>query len=479
MKLNNSLFISSFYLSGIFLFIFTCCLAALEYTEITVLLCVIGTFIVARGIIKEKKQLFSLTLFFWIFSALYGLSVPVSIVLGGEIDDTFSFGNLTQNVNPFLVAYSLACMGFLLGQINWGRNDYQDIKVNSNIFNCEILARGAILSAFFASLFEIINLYRVGGINMLFIGKGAYQSVVGDLFLTLPSSSMYSICGIFIGMALAYCKLHDLHAKARRYLFIIILLLVPFLFCKILLGMRGALVSIVLMGIASYTAIIPLKKISWKLLLWILLIYLFLVFLYTNRGIVSLLLTNPDDFFSNAFDLERLSSNFNPGNSEFGAAFGNFCVFFEKYGTEFDKLFGLTYLQGLAIPIPSFLYPGDKPVQITYAFRDEFFSSWAQRSRIASTGFSSILEGYINGGFVGVLLVYFIWGKFLRLADYIRLKHTSTLGIILSSILADSCMVFSRTTFGDTLGSYLWEAFYALFIYSLVYFIRISLKLRK
>lgn len=477
MKQNNSLFIPSFYLVGIFLFIFTCCLAALEYTEITVLLCVIGTFIVAKGILKEKQQLFSLTLFFWLFSALYGLSVPVSIALGGEIDDTFFFGNLTQNINPFLIAYSLSCIGFLLGQINFGRNDYQDIKVNSNIFNFDILARGAMLSAFFASLFETINLYRIGGINMLFIGKGTYQSVVGDLFITLPSSLMYSICGIFTGMVLAYCKLHNL--KARKYFFIIILLLVPFLFCKILLGMRGALVSIFLTGMAGYTAIIPLKKISWKLLLWTLLIYLFLVFLVTNRGIVSLLLTNPGDFFSKAFDLERLSSNFNPGNSEFGSAFGNFCVFFEKYGTEFDKQFGMTYLQGLAIPIPSFFYPGDKPIQITYIFRDEFFSSWAQRSRIASTGFSSILEGYINGGFVGVLLVYFIWGKLLRVADYIRLKHTNTLGIILSSILADSCMVFSRAAFGDILSSYLWEAIYALFIYFLVYFIRISFKLRK
>lgn len=155
-----------------------------------------------------------------------------------------------------------------------------------------------------------------------------------------------------------------------------------------------------------------------------------------------------------------------------------FCVFFEKYGTEFDKQFGITYLQGLATPIPSFLYPGDKPVQITYVFRDEFFSSWAQRSRIASTGFSSILEGYINGGFVGVLLVYLVWGKLLRVADYIRLKHTNTLGIILSSILADSCMVFSREAFGDILSSYLWEAIYALVIYFLVYFIRISFKLR-
>lgn len=57
MKPNNCLFISSFYLVGIFLFIFICCLAALEYTEIAVLLCVIGTIIVAKGILKEKQQL--------------------------------------------------------------------------------------------------------------------------------------------------------------------------------------------------------------------------------------------------------------------------------------------------------------------------------------------------------------------------------------------------------------------------------------
>lgn len=480
MNQNSSLFIPSFYLVGIFLFVFSGCLAALEYTTITVLLCVIGTIIVAKGILKEKEQLFSLTLFFWLFSSLYGLSVPISLIFGGEIDSTFLFGNLTQNINPFLVAYSLACIGFLLGQINSGNSNSDNIKADkTEVIDLKILARGAMLAAFLASIFELINLFRIGGLEMLFAGKGTYQSLVGDLFITLPSSKMYSICGIFLGILLAYCKTKDYNQKAGKYILASILLLSSFLLCKILLGMRGALVSIFLTGMASYTAIIPLKKISLKILLWLVIIYLFLVFLVTNRGIVSLLLTNPDYFFSVAFDLDRLSSNFNPGNSEFGAAFGNFCVFFEKYGNEFDKQYGITYLQGLAIPIPSFLYPGEKPIQITYAFRDEFFSSWASRSRIASTGFSSILEGYINGGFIGVLLIYFIWGKLLRIADYIRLKHTSILGILLSSILADSCMVFSRSAFGDVFSSYIWEAIYALFIYFIVYYMRVSFKWNK
>lgn len=474
----NTISISFWGLLGFFVFTLVACAAALEYTTFAVIFGFIGVCIIGKGIIHRQKQLFSLTLVFWGFSALYALSVPLAIIFGEETDPTFIGGNLTRNVNPFLFAYALSCLGFILGQINYKANKCYEtnIKVNNfdYTFNVNLLKRGAIISAFLASLFETINLFRIGGTEMLFMGKGVYQSNVGDLFLTLPSHNMYSICGIFLGILLAYSKLTNYKEKNNICLMICILFLVPFLTCKILLGMRGTLISAVLTGIASYTVFVPIKKFSWKLFLWGILIYVFLVFLYTNRGIVSLLVSNPTDFFSMAFDLERLEANFNPGNSEFGAAFGNFCVYFERYGTDFSKYLGLTYIQGLAVPIPSFLYPGDKPLQITYAFRDEFFASWALRSRIASTGFSSILEGYINGGFLGIFVIYLVWGKLLKLADNVRLKKTSIIGILLSSILVDTCMEFSRTAFGGILGEYIWKMIYCIFIYLVAKYLRIS-----
>lgn len=476
------LFASLYEIVGFLVFSIVAIVAAFECTEVAIVLSILGVCIVGEGIVKRQKQLFSLTLVFWLFSALYALAVPVSIVLGEDTDPTFIAGNLAKNVNPFLVAYALSCIGFIMGQLQIGQSNRKcngkSVKRNKQSLDVNFLIRGAILSAFLASLFEVINLFRVGGVEMLFVGKAIYQANVGDLFLTLPSATMYTICGLFCGMLIAHQKIIMQKSKVKTCLFFCILCLCPFVICKMLLGMRGALASAILTGIASYTVLVPIKRISCKILFYIALIYIFMVFLYTNRSIVSLLLSNPGNFISTAFDIERLSSNFNPGNSEFGAAFGNFCVFFEKYGTEFSEYFGLTYLQGFAVPIPSFLYPGEKPLQITYAFRDEFFAAWASRSRIASTGFSSILEGYVNGGFLGVFLAYFIWGILLKIADKIRLKKTSVIGIMLSSMLVSTCMDFSRTAFGGCLGEYIWGALYCLFIYTVAKYVRISMTIR-
>lgn len=462
--MNSNLKISIYIVIGILLFSFSAISAIVNLTEVAIALCLIGVFTISVYIVKKQQQFFSLSIVFWLFSALYGLSTPISLVNGEPMSPVFSFGNLEKNVNPFLIAYSLSNIGFILGYINNSKNNKNQIK---EVFvNKVIIKRCVYISAFLASIFELINMLRIGGFSMLLRGKGVYQSLVGDLFITLPSEIMYAICGMFCGIIFGYNQLHK-ENKMMQIIVYITLLLMPFLACKIILGQRGALISFVLLFLATYTVYCPIKRISAKMVLIFLFIYLFFTFLYTNRSLVNLIATNPSDFFDKAFDLERLYANVNPANNEFGAAFGNFCVFFEKYGIEFDKYYGLTYLQGLLVPIPSFLCFGEKPLQITYAFRDEFFYSWATYSRIASTGFSSILEAYINGGFIGIVIVYAIIGKLIDISDRLRLRCLNVHGLILTSLILPVCMDFSRTAFGGTFGSYVWNSVYSFTIYFL------------
>jgi len=468
---KKSLYCSLSSLICAFFFCFAAIFALMHCLMGSLLFSLFGVAIGAYSMIKNQGQFFSLQLVFWLFSALYALSTPLNLCFGGKVDSTFAAGNMEENVFPFLVAYALSSLGFFAG-CSWVyrfrvQSPLDTSKQTRKKLDLSIIQRGLFFTAILTSFFELVNLIRVGGVNMLFVGKGVYQSAVGDLSLTLPSETIYGICGIFIGLYLSYIKVNNVSNKKIK-LFFAFLLLFPFLFCKTLLGQRGALVSALLSGIASYSIYTPIKRIRIKTLVGLLLVYVFLMALYTNRGIVSLLLTNPNEFVSRALDFQRLKENLNPSNSEFGAAFGNFCMFYEKYGTRFDKQYGLTYVKGLLVMIPSFLFPGEKPLAITYVFRDEFFPSWASRSRIASTGFSSILEAYMNGGFLGVFLIYSLIGFLVKKLDMLRNRQGQLLSIMISSILIGTCMDFSRSEFGGLLSTVFWDIVYCIIIYCFI-----------
>lgn len=455
----------------IFLFFMAAISALLRWLNIALFFSVISAFLGAYSIVKQHGQLFSFRLLFWCFSALYALSSPFNIAFGLNENLTFISGNVNNNVFPFLVAYALSCIGYILActcflqrEEHWN-NEAKDSTLGKEPLNINTLKMGFLFTALLASSFEIINLMRIGGVKMLFLGKGGYQSAVGDLSFSLPSETMYTLWGAFIGLYVSIGQKKKGNIKILTIL-LSLLFLFPFLMCKIILGMRGALVAALLSGIASYSVYRPIKTIRLKNIIWLCVVYIFLMFLYTNRGIVSLILTNPNEFFVRAFDFSNLIEILNPGEGEFGAAFGNFCVFYEKYGMRFERQFGLTYIKGLIVSIPSFLFPVEKPLSITYVFRNEFFSSWASHSRIASTGFSSILEAYMNGGFFGVFLVYVVIGTVLKKIDELRnTKQKNILIVMITSSLAGLCIDFHRTEFGGIFSSVVWDSIYSVIIY--------------
>lgn len=400
------------------------------------------------------------TIFFILFSIIYGLSGPINVLWGQGLHSIFSY---PYKITPFLIAYNLAHSGMVLGisffylsrknisnnQNNKSRNIIKYIFINRyKVLNI------AILLSFIAVSFEIINIIRVGGLDLLFGGKAIFQSETSDLTLTLPSTDIMIISFSLFSLTLGAIKFHSYKSKKiTMKIIIFIATSLPFLMMKVILGQRGILLTFIICLIIGLSYFRPIKRIQPKLIFLGLVVYVSFAFIYANRGIVYLIKDDPKLFVSYAFQTDRIVDALNPGANEFGAAFGNFSDYYIKYENDFTPRLGSTYIKGLVIPIPSFLYLGDKPEQITYEFRDDIFPSEASRGRIAGTGFSSILEAYMNFKYLGVIFIYFLVGYILQIFDR-KLRYSSLFFAIIYVSLIHQTISFHRSAFGTIYGAF-------------------------
>jgi oligosaccharide repeat unit polymerase len=390
------------------------------------------------------------TLIFIAFSTLYGISGPINVVWGDGLNRLFS----TQyNTSAFLISYAIANIGLINGITIYNLVNKNDNLIAENsiktVFNNrkELMNIGLFLAAF-ASLFELINLLRIGGIEMLTTGKAIYQSSTSELTLTLPSYEIMILAFSLVGLFLGVTYIEKSNEKGLRFKILLFLMYsTPFLLIKTILGQRGTLLKLFFCIFIGITYFKPIKKIKPKLIIILLIVYVFLAFLFANREIVYLIPDNPNSFFETAFNRERIVNALNPGANEFGAAFGNYSEYYNEYNSKFSPKLGETYIKGLVVPIPSFIYPGEKPKQITYEFRDEFFLSEASRGAIAGTGFSSILEAYMNFNYYGVFFIYVLVGYFLQKIDKVY-RNKSLFLIILYTTSISLTISFHRSAFG-------------------------------
>jgi len=146
-----------------------------------------------------------------------------------------------------------------------------------------------------------------------------------------------------------------------------------------------------------------------------------------------------------------------PAANEFGSPFGNFNTHLLLRELN-EPRYGETYLTGLTIPIPRFIW-ADKPQSITYEFRDTYFSDWAERGAIAGTAFSSLLEAYINFGKAGVAVVYFIVALAMGALERARLRSKSLAFAVFYLTLIPEAITFHRSSLGMPL---FWPLVFAL-----------------
>ncbi len=411
----------------------------------------------------------NITFLFCIFSIIYGLSGPITVQYGEGLGELF--GNNFE-IDIFLIVYDLSNIGFLMGVLFYRllnkKKDNSKLKNILNIHRKKYIYL-AILCMGLCSSFTIIDFIRVGGISTLMKGKAVYQAAISALTGTLPSD-------IFACISVELCSLYIILCKENRknknwiLILITVIIFIPFLAVNLFLGKRGILLSLILITFLTFTFFTPIIKISKKLIIIGIIVYLIMTFLYANRAIMSMLINDRETFKKIAFSKERIEKALNPGSSEFGAAFGNFNKLYTNKDYQFK--FGETYLRGLVIWIPSFMYIGEKPQQITYEFRDSYFPSEAKRSSIAGTAFSSILEAYWNFGYLGVFVIYFMVAYLLQKLD-LYWKNYSEFSFLLYILISPFLISFHRSALGDIISNIILKAL------ALLVFVYIPLKYTK
>lgn len=460
------------YFITIIMFVLIILLSTIVSEKKILILSIIPSISTIIYIFKICKNYSNIYLIFVIFTILYGLAGPIAVYFGEGIGSIY--GTLYE-IKKYIVAYSLSEIGIIIGSTALTKidNDYekkQNIHLKEFIIkNKNVFLNFSLIFMFVGVLFQLINTFRCGGFTVLLNSKAYYQAKESTLFLTLPANEVILIAFTFLSIYIG--AVNDKKGISCMKIIIELIIFIPYLVIVCLLGQRGKLLSIIVILFLGFYYFKPLKKIGIKLILIILMAYFFLCFLYANRAIVGLLKNDPQLFLEKAFSSERIVAALNPGVNEFGCAYGNFNKFITIGNYEFK--YGETYIKGLVLPIPSFLYPGKKPQQITYVFRDTYFASEAKRSSIAGTGFSAILEAYWNFGYIGVLIMYYIYSLIISIIERKKYK-ISIINPIIYIYFSSILILFSRTAFGDIFATIAIKSIILILFFVIPYLLKIN-----
>lgn len=385
------------------------------------------------------------------FHALYGLSGPLAAVYGGKLPPIFTE---PYEVSPYLLNYSLATVGLTLGVLVTRPSHIVESTFAGSRIPSRLLAQYAILLAAVASFMEMVNFVRVGGVAVALEGKALYQSLTTELTLDLPSNQVAMLATAVMALAVGVSRRSGKPRSAGISPFHVaafVVALLPLLTTVVLLGQRGLLLGWVLVTLIGVTYGTSIRRISSRVVSLIVVVYLVMGVIYASRGSrgAALSLGDWSAVVKSSLAREALLRALNPAGNEFGSTFGNF----SEYVKTGDRQLGLgrSYLVGFLLPMPSSLYPGKKPQQISYEFRDQVFPAEAERGSIAGTGYSPILEAYYDFREVGVFAVYVLIGMALVACERQRARSGSLWFALMYLMLVPSAVWFHRMSFGESI----------------------------
>jgi len=384
----------------------------------------------------------SVTTIFAVFHAIYGLAGPIASLTGAPLPAVYT---QPYRVEEFLFAFGLSTVGLcsglaiarVLGVVRTGGE--------SAALRWEPSQRAGTLVIGVGSLFEVVNCVRAGGWPVIVQGKAVYQTAVDALVLTLPSSHVVSLGLAMIAVAMARNASEGRPRIGGLDAVLAALALLPSVAITLALGYRSPLLEWLLVGMVGAYYYTPLRKLTWGMVALAAVLYVASGLIFANRAIIGLGFATGDwrSVWRVAQSHERLVQALNPAATEFGAAFGNFSEYISR-ATDPPRL-GATYSRALTSPIPSFLYPGTKPQQIGYEFRDRFFPSMALEGAIAGTAYSSLLEAYVNFGVAGAGLVYTALGMLLALCERVRQTRPEPAWHFCYVLLVSNAVSFHRS----------------------------------
>jgi oligosaccharide repeat unit polymerase len=419
-----------------------------------------GLFFIAG---RQQAGYSSLTVIFVFFFLSYGLIAPLGVFAGSRV-----FLPPPYLTDIFLAHFCLACGGLVLGVL-MGRaaGDHFVGQTSHQRLNAAAVLNSAIILAGVATLFEAINVYRAGGLGLVLGGKLVYQSAVTALTGTLPSEyaarAAIAMLALWISVTRGMPKALS-YKRALAFLVIIC----PVVATYIYLGRRTEILALIMILFVAGTWTNPVRRLTPRLVLSVATVYLAFVIVMILRETVF----HPDqgrittDYFA-AVGLHALL----PTRGEFGAPFSVFSEYLNRAGAA-AFLWGKSYLDGFALVVPSFLYPGEKPVQLDVAFYTLINAGTAKvPGGIAGYGYSPILEAYVNFGSIGVVLVFFLTGLALTALERLRVRTGVLTVTLLYLMVLPMGQQFHRSTFGNAvLSPGLWiviTVIFAVLIYRL------------
>ncbi|QKX04714.1 oligosaccharide repeat unit polymerase [Aquimarina sp. TRL1] len=357
---------------------------------------------------------------------LYGYSVPISVFFEADIGwhriaKLKTWHKVDDTLFSYLISNQLALLAIIVLYIFFVNRKTMDIQIHG-LEKKIIYYRFALVSGYIASCSELLNFIRAGGFSTVSNGKAFYQGAVNDLVLNIPYEGFFYISISLFSMFLASTKKNFRLTYLIRYLPSILFVF----FINLIIGERGTLLVSFVIFALGFSINHRIKSIKTK--------YIFFVSILYILFNVLTLLREKEVKYNGAISFynenkERLFRLMNPANTEFYASALNYRIFIDRKPENYKYKLGKTYSEVLFAFFPTYIYP-NKPKSIIYEFRDDYFPERKKQGSTAGTGFSSLLEAYMNFGYLGAFLVYFIAVFFIIYLESNKKKNNIFIKII-------------------------------------------------
>lgn len=451
MKIKNLLVIMVIILNSLIMYLYDINMVNTSSSVFLILsvLNFLYAFLIIQDCLGRINNISSLFLFFWslyiIFPLLYDL----------KITNVYIHLNNVALIT-FMIIFTLVLQ---LYQYEISKQDSSFFEVDFKNINFKFLG---IFVIYTSMVMEGINFFRAGGFSELYKGKANFISQVQDLFLTLPAFDL-----LFIGIIIFL--LGDFFSRKNNRSLNLLFYITMFALCcyYMLISLRTNILSIVtlILMIKSYDKFI--KRINLKLIIIALFFFLTLSIIGYNRSVLSQI-----DFSDIKSTIQSIE--FNPFSeirntkrtNEFTSAAENFTLYWnnpEKLNNHF--VIGRSYVDGILYIFPRYLYPlGDKPIQPTTIFRNEYVSERVGWGSQATTGYSTIIEGYVNGKVIGVVFYYALISMFFVIMEIKRFETRSVIFNVFYLTTVPILFTFSRRAFAIIFSGMFNSIVYTIFI---------------
>jgi oligosaccharide repeat unit polymerase len=422
------------------LFLVVCSLVYLFLNEYSIGVWVaFSSYLAFINFIRIRHGINSLFFAFMFFFGLYGYSIPISIFFGLDIGwhKVVKF-KLWDQIDPtlfsFLISNQLALLALIVSHYFF---DFKKVEYNTKplkeTFQSKSFLYLSLLMALVASGSEFLNFMRIGGLKALNTSKAFYQSSVSDLALDIPSQGFFYIAVALFALCIPF------QLKKIRLILFFLILSSFFLFVNLKIGERGALVVAFAVAVLGYTYFHKIKTVkSSYFILGLLFFFLFNILTIVREPTASF--TGLSFFKEQQRKLIYLA---NPANTEFATSAYNYRLYLDAIDNEFEPKLGASYIEVAVGMVPTYFIK-DKPQTIAYEYRDMFHSERAQKGSIAGTGYSSLLEAYLNFHYLGPFIIYFLLGICLLFLEKFKYYPSVSFSLVYL-MMFNIVMIFSRT----------------------------------